>query len=241
MYRKSILVTLGGLFPKPVKQAVSKAVDAFYVVVISVHKKLRKTDSFSFRGETYEYFYRSYQRTWRNERAVEIPIVWRIVLENRDKRVLEVGNVLAHYFEVSHDLLDKYEEYENVINEDIVSYNPSEKYDLIVTISTLEHIGWDEAGVAPREPFKALQALENMKNILNPGGMIIATWPVGMNTHLDKMLDEGKIPFSECYCMKRSSRQNTWVEASWSEVRNLAYKFPPFPHPNGLVIAYFQT
>jgi SAM-dependent methyltransferase len=241
MYSKSILVTLGGLFPKPVKRVISDSIDAFYGVVIGIHRKYRKAGAFSFRGETYEYFYRSYQRTWRNERAVEIPIIWKVLQENRDKRTLEVGNVLAHYFDVSHDIVDKYEEYDNVINEDVATYRPPEKYDLIVTISTLEHVGWDETGGATPEPLKILQALENLKSILNPGGKIIATWPVGLNPELDRLLDEGRIPFSECYCMERISRQNTWIEASWGDIRNLKYKFPPFPHPYGLVITYFQT
>ena len=43
-----------------------------------------------------------------------------------------------------HDVLDKYEKGNNVINDDVVSFSTEVKYDLIVSVSTLEHVGWDE-------------------------------------------------------------------------------------------------
>jgi len=95
-----------------------------------------------------------------NERAVEIPIIWHIVRENKGKRILEAGNVLSHYFRVDHDIVDKYERAEDVINEDVVNFQPSKKYDLIVSISTLGHVGWDEN---PKEPSKILKAIEHLK------------------------------------------------------------------------------
>jgi hypothetical protein len=38
-------------------------------------------------------------------------------------------------------VLDKYEQAPGVINEDVVSFSPPQKYDLIVSVSTLEHVG----------------------------------------------------------------------------------------------------
>jgi len=51
--------------------------------------------------------------------------------------------VLSHYFAVKHDIVDKYEIAPSVVNEDLVNFKPGKKYDLIVSISTLEHVGWD--------------------------------------------------------------------------------------------------
>src|SRR5713226_728772 len=65
--------------------------------------------TFALGGETYQYFYDDYNLTWCNERTVEIPIIWRAVCENKERRVLEVGNVLSHYFSTSHLVVDKYE------------------------------------------------------------------------------------------------------------------------------------
>src|SRR5690349_15642495 len=84
--------------------------------------KLMKAGSpqktFTFQGKTYPYFHHGYNRTWANERAVEIPIVWSPVLECRGK-ILEVGNVLGHYFPFDQAVVDKYEKGTNVINADI--------------------------------------------------------------------------------------------------------------------------
>lgn len=70
--------------------------------------------------------------------------------------MLEVGNVLSHYFPIHHDIVDKYEVCPGVINQDIADFLPQEKYDLILSISTVEHVGWDEQ---PQEPTKLLQVI----------------------------------------------------------------------------------
>jgi hypothetical protein len=56
---------------------------------------------------------------------------------------------------------DKYEVSPGVINKDIVEFVPPQKYDLIVSISTLEHVGWNEQ---PREPTKLLRAIEHLRD-----------------------------------------------------------------------------
>ena len=55
------------------------------------------------------------------------------------------------YYKFEHDIVDKYEKKKGIINQDIVDYKPDKKYDLIISISTLEHVGWDET---PRENYK---------------------------------------------------------------------------------------
>lgn len=90
------------------------------------------------------------------------------------KRVLEVGNVLSNYSSITHDVLDKYESSDGVINEDIICFNHGKQYDLIICISTLEHIGWDEI---PREPKKIHTAIKQMKKLLSPMGTIMITTP----------------------------------------------------------------
>ena len=43
---------------------------------------------FKFQGKKYYYFCHKYNCTWTNERAVEIPIIWKIMKENTGKRIL---------------------------------------------------------------------------------------------------------------------------------------------------------
>ena len=190
--------------------------------------RMRKT--FVFQGQTYHYFYHWYNKTWKNERAVEVPIILETV-KSSTGRILEVGNVLSHYFPCQHDIVDKYEKQMRVLNEDVVGFKPSKKYDLIVSISTLEHVGLDEE---PREPRKILLAIKNLiNNCLAPEGKIVITLPIGEKTELDKLLTEGKIPFTRQYYLKKASKGNQWKEVS--HVSEVKYDFP-FSGVNAITI-----
>ena len=96
--------------------------------------------SFLFSGEQRQYWIHPY--ILNNERAVEVSLA-HTFLRKPTAATLEVGNVLANFFSFPHDVVDKYEKAPGVLNEDIVSYSPGKKYDFIVTLSTLEHVGWD--------------------------------------------------------------------------------------------------
>jgi len=171
----------------------------------------RNTHSFAFQNKKYNYFCHLYNCTCLNERAVEIPVVWEMIKNSRGKKILEVGNVLSHYYDFEHDVVDKYEKGCGIINEDIVDFQPKEKYDFIVSISTLEHV--------ERFPL----AIQNLKNHLNPGGKIIATMSLGWNSELDKWLWDGKLPFEKQYFLKKISNKNEWMEVPIAEVKNIGY------------------
>jgi len=190
------------------------------------YKIFKSMETFTFEGGTYNYFYHKYNTTWRNERSVEIPIIWKIVKghHNQQKRILEIGNVLSYYFDVNHTIVDKYEKVEGVINEDVVNFQSPKKYDLIVGISTLEHIGWD-MGDRPRNPMKILQAIENLKSYLASSGKMVVTLPLGYNRIMDKLLNNSKIKFTKQYYLKRISRNNKWKEVDWNECRGVKYDF----------------
>jgi len=206
------------------------------------HRVLRSSRTYAFQGASYHYFIHRYNTTWRNERCVEIPIVWKMLEEHQGKEVLEVGNVLSHYYLVKHDIVDKYEVFDGVINQDVANFRTSKKYDLIVSISTMEHVGWDED---PRdqskilgEPVKIPQAMENLLECLTPGGMIVMTIPVGYNPQLDRSLAEGRIGFTKRLCLKRVSKY-TWVESDWAECRDARYG-TPYTAANALIILFIS-
>ncbi|UCE37021.1 MAG: hypothetical protein JSW00_16240 [Thermoplasmata archaeon] len=200
-------------------------------------KKFKPKEKFEFQGRKYDYFWSERNFACITERAVEIPIIWELVKQYKDKRILEVGNVLWHYFPVDHDVVDKYEKAEGVINEDVVDFNPSEKYDLIVSISTLEHVGWDET---PKEPKKILRAVDNLKECLAPKGKMVVTLPLGVNTEMDRLLAKDKIPFTKRYFLKRISSENRWKETTWDEVSNSKFG-DPFHCANALVIGIIES
>jgi hypothetical protein len=200
--------------------------------------------SFLFQGRYYNYFNHDYNLAWNNERSVEIPIFWEIVSANQGKRILEFGNVLSHYFEVNHDILDKYEMAPGVMNQDVLGFRPLTLYDLIISISTLEHVGWDEevlysgqggSGQSSQDPDASLAAVDILQRCLANGGKMIVSIPVGSNPYLDQFLAEGRLRFDECLAMRRISAANEWVEAEWTEVLGASYNFP-YPNANAIII-----
>lgn len=163
---------------------------------------------------------------------MEIAVVWGLVRQYPPQKVLEVGNVLSHYFPIRHDVLDKYEIVPGVINKDAADFESHKNYDLIVSISTLEHIGWDEI---PRDSTKIIRAIENLMKCLAKGGTMISTLPIGYNPNLDKMIREGRLKFTKQYCLRKVSTDNRWSEAECSEVLQQSYDHS-FHSANGLVI-----
>ena len=195
---------------------------------------LRPKCFFTFRGQQFEYFVHPYNATWRNERSLEVPLA-RHMLEKYDPAdVLEVGNVLSHYFRVRHTILDKYERRRGVVATDVVEYAPSRRYSLVLSISTLEHVGWDET---PRQPGKHLEAVKRLRELLAPGGVLMITVPLGQNLDLDRDLEAGKLGLGEYVFFKRVSYRE-WREAGWAEVKGTPYG-KPFRGGNALAIGFF--
>jgi len=179
-----------------------------------------RASSFTFRGKPYRYFRHRYNATWRNERAVEIPIARGFLAGIPAEKVLEIGDVMSNYGPVAHQVVDKYEKREGVINADVCDFKPGRKYDLILSISTLEHVGWDEE---PKDESKVLRAFENLRSLLAPGGRLVVTIPLGYNPPLDRMMEEGRISFSQRGYLKRQPRRNIWREVGAGEVRHPGY------------------
>ena len=86
------------------------------------HRVLRSQRSFALAGRNYQYYFGRYNTTWHHERAVEVPVAWEVVRQFDPERVLEVGNVLPHYFQTRHTVLDKDEADPRVVNADVVDF-----------------------------------------------------------------------------------------------------------------------
>lgn len=200
----------------------------------------KSLDTFEFNGNTYKYFHHPYNNTVDNERAVEIPIVWGIVQKYPDKNILEIGNVISNYFHVNYDIVDKYEKSKGVINKDILDFKPDKKYDLIVSISTFEHIGWHEdPKEGQKKPNKIFDVIKYLKTLLTEDGKIVITVPIGQNPYLDNFLKQGKIPFAEQYYIKRTEHTK-WIQANWDDISDSKYG-KPYPYANAIVIGIIEN
>lgn len=165
--------------------------------------------SFQAWGDEYPYFVDPYHTTWRNERSVEVPLA-RQFLSKTTGVGMEFGNVLGHYRREPPpwDVVDKYERSAGVLNIDVLDYSPARPLDFIVSISTLEHVGWDEL---PRQPQKADDAFEHLRSLLAAGGRMFLTVPLGHNATVDDAVLAGRWPTTRQVTMLRTP--GGWIES----------------------------
>lgn len=180
---------------------------------------------FYYGGDFYHFYAHPYNATWTNERAIEVPI-FKKLLHTTQGSVLEVGNVMSHYQPVKHQVIDLFEEAPGVLNIDVLDYRPTNKYDLIISISTLEHIGKDDE---PR-PEKVVEAVEHLKKMVAWGGRLVASIPLGYNKYLDARLPE---IFDYVYYLERVD-QYAWRQLPRSLLKNIEYN----PNNGAGVVAF---
>jgi hypothetical protein len=186
---------------------------------------------FTVDGDAYRYFYALYNHTWRNERIVEVPIAERF-LRAHPGETLEIGNVMGHYFQHNHAVVDKYENAPGITHADILEYVPDHPFDTILSISTIEHIGKDHR----RDDSKTVRVYEHIvHDLLAEEGVFMFTVPVGFNPVLDGYLDDHTIRPDRSFCLQRTSGENDWVQVDWNEAKQCRYN-APFPCANALYV-----
>jgi len=202
--------------------------------------KYKKKRSFLLNQKEYSMFYHPYNFTWTKERAVEIPIAVMSIMENGpNANVLEVGNVLANYFPKTWDIIDKYEMAEGVINEDIETFRPVEKYDKIVAVSTFEHIGFDSEPNPEYTGIKIQNAFNNLRdNCLAEHGQIVITTPMGYNPYMDEIAIYNHLGFTKCSFLKRISK-NEWKQVDAEEASKCKYG-EPYSFANCIFVGEYQ-
>lgn len=179
--------------------------DRLLVIITRSLRILRGHDSFRWNGLNLRY----YPST--SERAVEIPVALSFLEKNYHPgvRVLEVGNVLGKLTKVPRDTVDKYEVAHGVINADILEFVPKIPYDVVVAISTLEHVGMDEADFRSGKFQLALNHL--ITDCLSNDGRILVSLPLGYNREVDLFLQRRQSDFGRLDIMVRKSKLNEWV------------------------------
>lgn len=211
---------------------------------------------FLFQGRTLVYNRISFNN--RAERAVEIPLAIDFLArqQQRNERFLEVGNVLQHYEAALGELpwlrriIDKFEQGKGVENRDLMDLDPAEKYRLIISISTVEHIGQHStpngsfgeiAGGDDREA--PLKAIVKIYDLLESGGHAFVTVPFGKliaggwyiqfsAEYLDLLVTRYGLPREALTVtfLKRVERERAlfnprqrWIEVTADDAREIRY------------------
>lgn len=191
----------------------------------------RRNRTFTFHGKKLRYCNHWYNTTFDNERALEIPIALDAIASAPKGRILEIGNVLSHYASIRHVVLDKFEKGADIIHEDVATFRADTPFDLIISLSTLEHVGYDET---PRDPEKILRTMANLRSLLAPGGRLLATIPIGYNPLLSPLIARGAL-FDEQFAFIRVSADNRFEETTIEEA--LKRKFnDPYSFGNAVIV-----
>ena len=192
-----------------------------------INKLYKRNITFDLNGKTYAQFYHPYNCTWTKERSVEIPLAVMFLAEQTPfASVLEVGNVLSNYFPRSWDTIDKFEKGEGIINEDIETFRPSQKYEKIVAVSTFEHIGYDSEQHPEYTGIKIQKSFNNLRdNCLEEGGSILITTPMGYNPYMDEIAIFNHLGFTRCSFLKKIGK-NEWKQVDAEEASKCRYGTP---------------
>jgi|HubBroStandDraft_1064217.scaffolds.fasta_scaffold00972_8 hypothetical protein len=179
-----------------------------FVLCRATYAPLHRRRTFRAGGEEFPYL----ARTATTERCIEVP--WVVAHLARagvsGDRVLEVGNVLSQYTDLAHVIVDKYELDPRVSNVDVLEYRPPRRFPIVVSISTLEHVGFDEPR---REPGKFLRALRYLRETcLAEDGRMLVTLPFGYNPEVDEQILSRSVELGAVCLLRRTSSLNLWQE-----------------------------
>lgn len=192
---------------------------------------LLKKKYFEYENKKFKCFFHPYNKTWSNERMVEIAITKDLLKNAQTNKILEIGNVMSHYTDVNHKVLDLYEKGKNVINQDAADIKGLEnQFDLIFSISTIEHIGWDCGET--KDPEKIKRAIQSIKNCLSDSGNFIFTVPIGYNTFLDEIIQQNF--FEEITFLQRNKNMQ-WEQTNKEFAMSKQYDYP-FNAANSIAI-----
>ena len=177
---------------------------------------------FRFNGRQYEYFKHTYNHASENMRTLEVPIITEYMSHHSAfDAILEIGNVLSHYGKTTWDIIDLNE---GPIKQDLMTWEPQTQYDLIVSISTVEHIQ-----ASPED------IIGKIRSLLTLDGKAIITLPTGYNPAWDKSLLSGELDAWVVGCMERRE-DNSWIECSLWDAIKKSYRQGSYPWSEAMVV-----
>lgn len=175
--------------------------------------------TFSYKACFLPYFIHKYNATYANERMVEIPIfLYEMKQEAPNACILEIGNVLSHYTFTQHEVLDMSPAECADITCDVVDFKPTGYYDLIISISTLEHVGFDEGEHKKKQPGKIQTVLTKLKSMSN---RILWSFTLGFNPGLDEAWKTGCLLADGFKSLVYTRQGLIWVRTTYAKPGDL--------------------
>jgi hypothetical protein len=164
------------------------------------------------------------------ERTIEVPIarefIAAVAASGRMGDLVEVGAVMPYYQTdpVTWPVVDPYDPYRHSIREDAADVDYRGR--IVLSISTIEHIGLCEYGNTAPAPRKAIMVFGS---IVRHAAAYLVSWPVGHNALLD---DHARQTMYPRFVYRQCSPDNRWEQIA--ERWDFEYG-DPYPYGNGVV------
>jgi hypothetical protein len=195
-----------------------------------------RKQQFVLRGKKLKYITSQYNQSTYNERSVEVAVGLDAVKNHQN--ILEIGAVLPHYRKPTWDVVDKFELGKGIQNVDIIDFKPKQKYDYIISLSTFEHIGYDDT---VKDQKKAYEAVEHVKkHCLKKGGTFLMSLPIGYNPHIHPYLKKNLFNMDRIVYLKRVNWHNEWQEVANLDIDEVRYS-SPYNNANALAFCYYTS
>ena len=117
-----------------------------------------------------------------------------------------------------------------------MTWESPRRYDLVVSCSTIEHIGWDDQ---ERCPERILNASNRLRALLAPAGQAVISVPLGINSGLDDAIARAGFGASELHFMKRVSQENLWKETDKEAALQCKYG-DPYHGAGAILVAVYR-
>jgi hypothetical protein len=197
-------------------------------------ERLLSMNDFVWNGRSFPYYRQGGHNDPRgNERTVELPLAFDRLASFAGKRILEVGAVTCYYYGSDHRIVDPYDGHPAAEAVDL--FDVRGVYDLVLAISTIEHVGLPEYGETRCDIDLALHAVDHLMGLVAPGGECFYTFPRGHHWVLDLASFDEVLP-GQISHLRRANAANDWIEETDREVIGSAAYGRPFPWGNQVTV-----
>ena len=173
-----------------------------------------------------DYFDHPFNTTIKNERQIEIPVALRFIESKHPNKIIEIGSVLHHYFDLNHVSIDPTDKHATLND---YAENINFKNKSVLSISTLEHIGRGDYGLPKNKTLSS----SVLNKIYNDSSSCLISWPIGFNIYLDEYVKENSFD----YVFHRRKTDTEW-ELSFDENNFNASYNKPYHAGNSVIWIY---
>lgn len=212
-----------------------------------VRKFQRRNLKFEFEGKAFNYFINAKNKTYNNERTVEVALAQHFY--RNCNHTIELGNVSSQYFKSNFEIIDKYEKKRGVKNQDFLELDVSKYLGFdFLSISTIEHIAWDEFHRYSSDDNTSKKVMEHkihdlifkkITKIAGKDGRILITVPFGYNKYLDRYIQSKlkmEFPNLQVSYLSRINMKNEWAQCS--DINSLVGYAAKYPAANSIYVIH---